>query len=105
MHWCLCQRLLVLVAVTGGGVIAVLAGVLAVALVAVSLVLLLGVWRADSLCRYIQPYGSADIYSHTAGILSSRHLLILRAHTATAHLSFQTITRSLIPVYTTRNLL
>jgi hypothetical protein len=41
----------VLVAVTGGGVIAVLAGVLAVALVAVSLVLLLGVWRADSLCR------------------------------------------------------
>ena len=66
MHWCLCQRLLVLVAVTGGGVIAVLAGVLAVALVAVSLVLLLGVWRADSLCRYIQPYGSADIYSHTA---------------------------------------
>ena len=56
-------------------------------------------------CRYIQSYGSADIYSHTAGILSSRHLLILRAHTATAHLSFQTITRSLIPVYTTRNLL
>jgi hypothetical protein len=58
----LCQRLLVLVAVTGGGVIAVLAGVLAVALVAVSLALarclegrlVMQIYTVIRQCRYIQ---------------------------------------------------
>jgi hypothetical protein len=47
----------------------------------------------------------ADIYSHTAEIMSSRHVLLLRAHTTIANLACETRTRPLIPMYTTRNLL
>ncbi len=47
----------------------------------------------------------AHMYSHTAGIMRSRHILLLCAHATIAHLACATRTRPLIPMYTTRNLL